>query len=459
MRRLALVAAACLSAAFVTSGFVTPAWAAPPTRAAMDAACKLGADPKAPGDENYPGGLSPRGVGLTPQSLPGATTISAREAKCLIDRYGMDILVIAAVNDDDRLPGAVLGAEAAGLDPGIQPMLAQFMTQTTGGNKAHPVVVYCHHESCFLSYNVSLRLIQAGYTQVFWMRDGLSAWKKGGYALAPRPVRPGEQTLSPEYQAEVARCRKDYGTYTATQWADLMRQIPTEQEQDKAFAKEVAEEGNMLKICFSNIQRNVYGAADKADIARLVAGAEAEIARVYAAARSEAEGNPAKYLALTWDSHKPAALNKTLTSVKAARSVSETCGGFDFTQPPIGPEYNSYNASLHARHKQYGACITNYRDNVPSPYMFSLEIANTWIKATRRFTCSASGNRPNCLPDGPFNAVAAIATDQNVALAKQKYQQHSAADSWIDDEIGRLNNWRETYNLRVRAWNAAVNRR
>jgi rhodanese-related sulfurtransferase len=458
MRRLALVAAACLSAAFVTSGFVTPAWAAPPTRAAMDAACKLGADPKAPGDENYPGGLSPRGVGLTPQSLPGATTISAREAKCLIDRYGMDILVIAAVNDDDRLPGAVLGAEAAGLDPGIQPMLAQFMTQTTGGNKAHPVVVYCHHESCFLSYNVSLRLVQAGYTQVFWMRDGLSAWKKGGYALAPRPVRPGEQTLSPEYQAEVARCRKDFGTYTATQWADLMHQIPTQQEQDRAFAKEVAEEGNMLKICFSNIQRNVYGAADKADIARLVAGAEAEIARVYAAARSEAEGNPAKYLALTWDSHKPAALSKTLASVKAARSVSETCGGFDFTQPPIGPEYNSYIASLDARRKQYGACITTYRDKVRSPDTFSLESANTWIKATRRFTCSASGNRPNCLPDGPFNEVAAIASDQNIALAKRKYQQHSAAYSWINDEIGRLNNWLETLNLRVAAWNAAINR-
>lgn len=453
MRRLALIVAACLSAAFVT-----PAQAAPPTRAAMDAACKLGADPKAPGDDNYPGGLSPRASGLTPQAVPGATTISAREAKCLIDRYGKDIVVFAALNDDDRLPDAILGLEAADTDPAVQPLLAQFMSQVTGGNKAQPIIVYCHHEQCFLSYNVSLRLVQAGYTQVLWMRDGLSAWKKGGYALAPRPPAPGEQTLSPAYQAEVARCRKDYATYTASDWADLLHQIPTQQKQDEAFKREVADDANMLKICFSNIQRSVYGAADKADIARLVAGAEAEVAGVYAAARAEAEGNPAKYLALKWESHRPAALRKALASIQAARSASETCGSFDFTQPPIGPEYNSHISSLNARRKQYGACLIDYRDNAPSPDTFSLESANTWIKATRRFTCSASGNRPNCIPDGPFNEVAAIASDQNVALAKRKYQQRSEAYTWVNEELRRLNSWIETVNLRIDAWNAAINR-
>ncbi|HYE47699.1 MAG TPA: rhodanese-like domain-containing protein [Caulobacter sp.] len=453
MTRFALIVAACLSATFVT-----PALAAPPTRAAMDAACRLGADPKAPGDDSYAGGLSARASGLTPQTLPGATTISAREAKCLVDQFGKDIMVIAAIDDEDRLPGAILGREAADTDPAIQPLLAEYMAKATGGNKAHPIVVYCHHESCFLSYNVSLRLVQAGYTQVFWMRDGLSAWKRGGYALAPRPPRPGEQTLSPAYQAEVARCREDYADFSATDWADLLHQIPTQQEQDKAFAREIADDANMLKICFSNIQREVSGAADKADIARLVAGSEAEVARVYAAARAEAEGNPAKYLALKWDSHKPAALRKTLASIQAARSVSETCGSFDFTQPPIGPEYNNHVRSLDARRKQYGACIENYRDNVRSPNTFDLESANTWIKATRRFTCAASGNRPNCIPDGPFNEVAAIASDQNVALAKRKAQQHSDAYSWINDEIRRLNSWVETLNMRIDAWNAAISR-
>lgn len=78
-----------------------------PARTALETACAPGRDSQLPGDENYPGGLSVRGGGLTPQHIPGATTVSAREAKCIIDRFGAKVLVLAAMNDGDMLPGAI----------------------------------------------------------------------------------------------------------------------------------------------------------------------------------------------------------------------------------------------------------------------------------------------------------------------------------------------------------------
>lgn len=35
-----------------------------------------------------------------------------------------------------------------------------------------PLVFYCHHHHCWLSYNAALRAIKLGYTNVMWYRWG-----------------------------------------------------------------------------------------------------------------------------------------------------------------------------------------------------------------------------------------------------------------------------------------------
>lgn len=155
------------AAALLCGLMVLPAAAQTPTRAVIDAACKPGSDPHIPGNDSYPGGLSPSGGGLTPQHIPGATTVSAREAKCIIDRFGSEIVVLAAISDGEKLPGAIDASMAATAEAAIQADYATALAKVARGDKSRPVIIYCHHERCFLSYNVALRTVQAGYLNIF----------------------------------------------------------------------------------------------------------------------------------------------------------------------------------------------------------------------------------------------------------------------------------------------------
>jgi rhodanese-related sulfurtransferase len=43
-------------------------------------------------------------------------------------------------------------------------------------SKNQTIIVYCHQQNCWLSYNLALRLINLGYRNVHWMRDGIEGW-------------------------------------------------------------------------------------------------------------------------------------------------------------------------------------------------------------------------------------------------------------------------------------------
>lgn len=428
-----------------------PAAAQIPTRAAIDAACKPGADPQEAGDESYAGGLSPRGSGLTPQHIPGATTVSAREAKCIIDRFGAEVLVLAAMDDGDKLPGAINAGSASSADPALQPLYAAALAKAARSAKSRPIIVYCHHERCFLSYNVALRSVQAGYPNVFWMRPGIAAWKASGYPVQAPPPAPGAVEVSPRLKSEIARCRENDLDYEADDWASMLTQIPSQAEQDKAFVRDRDEKAKWYKLCLSNIARDASGAADKAEAGRVVAAADAEIAAMFDAARREVEANPVKYLSMTWDGHQPTKLRADLAALKAVKTLEQACGAIDFSQPTItgSDDNNRYINTLNQRRQQHGTCIKSYYDdNRPINKTFGIESANKWVHATRRFTCAASVNKPNCIPNEPFNTIASIATDANVALVKRQ-------DKLFWDQRGRVRGLIEQGN----SWLAEVNRR
>jgi rhodanese-related sulfurtransferase len=145
---------------------------------------QIGAEAPVEAAADYREGLSASAMGLTPAQLRGVTTISPRVAGCLLDAMGDAVLPVQVVGDSEGVPDALvlpIGGTRNPSETEMENMLS--MLGIVAGSKDRPLLVYCHHTSCFLSYNAALRLRDAGYTRIFWMREGISGWKKAGLKL------------------------------------------------------------------------------------------------------------------------------------------------------------------------------------------------------------------------------------------------------------------------------------
>lgn len=158
----------------------------------------LGAELCPPGPEDAPapgvpftGKLATSGGGPSPQTIPGVRTVSAWQTACLINHLQHKLVRLAAMTDAEGIPGSYGVAWAASGDDftgKAQLVLEEVARRVTGGgdeHKSRPIVVYCHHEKCLLSYNVLLRLRHAGFTHLYWLRAGLKDWKHRGLPLEP----------------------------------------------------------------------------------------------------------------------------------------------------------------------------------------------------------------------------------------------------------------------------------
>ena len=54
------------------------------------------------------------------------------------------------------------------------------MRDLTRGDLSAPIVVFCVNSERFTGYNLALRLVALGYTQVYWYRGGVEAWQVNG---------------------------------------------------------------------------------------------------------------------------------------------------------------------------------------------------------------------------------------------------------------------------------------
>lgn len=123
----------------------------------------------------------------TPTSLPGGY-VATTEALANAMQSGQEFLLIDVLGADYSLPGAQIAQGMA--NPGsyqdrVQQQVAQWLGQLSRGDRSYPVVVYCSDPMCWLSYNASLRAIAAGYTNVYWYRGGMQAWRMSGLQLVP----------------------------------------------------------------------------------------------------------------------------------------------------------------------------------------------------------------------------------------------------------------------------------
>lgn len=86
------------------------------------------------------------------------------------------------------IPGAVWlpGAGLAPLSPEREAKLLARVEELTGGDKAKPVVVFCHPD-CWGSWNLGKRLVTAGYGRVHWFPEGIEGWQEKHETTALKP--------------------------------------------------------------------------------------------------------------------------------------------------------------------------------------------------------------------------------------------------------------------------------
>src|SRR6218665_2811887 len=82
------------------------------------------------------------------------------------------------------------GWEQAEVNANISRLLAPTM-RALAPRKDTPIVTYCSNRDCWLSWNAALRLVQAGYKNVYWYRGGIEAWRAPELPLIqPPPYAP-----------------------------------------------------------------------------------------------------------------------------------------------------------------------------------------------------------------------------------------------------------------------------
>jgi PQQ-dependent catabolism-associated CXXCW motif protein len=125
----------------------------------------------------------------TPLEAPGARTATTETLKQLLATFPSALLLDVAAGEAHVslkgarwLPNAGRGVHYVDL---VQADTADRLRILTGGDKTLPLIFFCVNARCWLSYNASLRAAALGYSQVYWYRGGIEAWREAGFPLEP----------------------------------------------------------------------------------------------------------------------------------------------------------------------------------------------------------------------------------------------------------------------------------
>ena len=122
-------------------------------------------------------------VGLTPTTAPGATTIRTLQVATPLTDEKPTIIDTVDYSRERSVPGAVgLGGAGMGWSfaDNAQHRLGRKMQELTRGDLCKPIVAVGWNSERFGGYNLALRLVALGYTQVYWYRGGFEAWQVNG---------------------------------------------------------------------------------------------------------------------------------------------------------------------------------------------------------------------------------------------------------------------------------------
>ena len=120
---------------------------------------------------------------LTPETIEGATTVDASWVK---QNQGSVTVVDARKKGEyveKHIPGAINipYKEKSAKNPDFDPSEDKWDMGKFPQDKSASIVVYCNGVKCWKSYKSVARLVQAGYTNVNWLRTGFPGWTDKGY--------------------------------------------------------------------------------------------------------------------------------------------------------------------------------------------------------------------------------------------------------------------------------------
>jgi TolB-like protein/Tfp pilus assembly protein PilF/rhodanese-related sulfurtransferase len=122
-------------------------------------------------------------AGLTPTTVPGATTIHTAELEQFLAERKPVVIDSLVYYWGRSIPGAI-GLKYAGYGGSYsdahQDRLRAKMQALTSGDLSKPIVTVGWNSERFDGRNLALRLVALGYTNVHWYRGGREAWEVNG---------------------------------------------------------------------------------------------------------------------------------------------------------------------------------------------------------------------------------------------------------------------------------------
>jgi rhodanese-related sulfurtransferase len=114
---------------------------------------------------------------LSPESVPGATTVDTTEAHALWEQRAW---FVDPRSDSDWQAGRIPGATHIKYDPGKrdQELTAERLAQEVARDE--PVVFYCNSEGCDRSSWAAALAAEWGWEEVYYYRQGFPSWKAAG---------------------------------------------------------------------------------------------------------------------------------------------------------------------------------------------------------------------------------------------------------------------------------------
>ena len=113
----------------------------------------------------------------SPETIDGAQAIEAEGLIQLVNRNETQIIIDSRISSDRKLgfiPGSVSLPDT---DTNCE-SLASLISK-----KSDPVVFYCNGPKCRRSDNAVVIAADCGYTNIYWFRGGIEAWKANNYPI------------------------------------------------------------------------------------------------------------------------------------------------------------------------------------------------------------------------------------------------------------------------------------
>lgn len=114
---------------------------------------------------------------ISPETITGSYKIDAKRLIALVNENENQIIIDSRISSD-RKQGYIPGSISLPDTDTRCDSLARLIP-----DKSDPVVFYCNGPKCSRSDNAVVIAVACGYTNVYWFRGGIEAWRADNYPI------------------------------------------------------------------------------------------------------------------------------------------------------------------------------------------------------------------------------------------------------------------------------------